>query len=72
MKFISSAKFNSARFMESLLSNIVDNLVEGIHKIKCKDCNCFLEYKSVKDNLHFVKDKIYLSIKIIQTRLMKN
>ena len=33
------------------LSNLVDNLTEGIHKIKCKDCDCFLEYESVKDNL---------------------
>ena len=35
--------------MESSLSNLVDNLVEGIQKIKCKDNDCFLEYKSVKD-----------------------
>ena len=26
-----------ARFMATLLSNLVDNLTEGIHKIKCKD-----------------------------------
>ena len=37
--------------MSSSLSNLVDNLAEGIHKIKCKDCDCFLEYESVKDNL---------------------
>ena len=37
--------------MASSLSNLVDNLTEGIHKIKCKDCYCFLEYESVKDNL---------------------
>ena len=24
---------------------------KGINKIKCKDCGCFLEYKSVKDSL---------------------
>ena len=42
---------NSARFMTTSLSNLVDNLAEGIHKIKCKDCDCFLEYESVKDNL---------------------
>ena len=35
MKFI-----NSARFMESSLSN---NPAEEIHKIKCEDWNCFLE-----------------------------
>ena len=31
MKFI-----ESARFMANSLSNFVDNLAEGIHKIKCK------------------------------------
>ena len=35
--------------METLLSNLVDNLKEGIPKIKRK--HCFLEYESVKDNL---------------------
>ena len=39
---------NSARFMGSLLSNLVNNLAERIHKIKCKDCDCFLEYESVR------------------------
>ena len=34
--------------MTTLLSNLVDNLTEGIRKIKCKDCDCFLEYESVK------------------------
>ena len=38
---------DSARFMITSLSNLVDNLAEGIHKIKCKDCDCFLEYQSV-------------------------
>ena len=38
------------RFMASSLSNLVDNLTEGIYKIKCKDCDCFLECQSVKDN----------------------
>ena len=37
--------------MATLLSNVVDNLREGIHKIKYKDCDCFLQYESVKDNL---------------------
>ena len=36
--------------MASFLSSLVDNLAEGIHKIKCKDCDCFLEYESFKDN----------------------
>ena len=37
--------------MASLLLNLVDNLAESIYKIKCKDCDCLLEYESVKDNL---------------------
>ena len=36
--------------MASLLSDVVDNLIEQIHKIKCKDSDCFLEYESVNDN----------------------
>ena len=42
---------DSARLMASSLSNFVDNLSEGILKIKCKDYDSFLEYESVKDNL---------------------
>ena len=37
--------------MASSLSSCVYNLAERIHKIKCKDCDCFLEYESGKDNL---------------------
>ena len=37
--------------MATSLSNLVDKLTERIHKIKCKDCDSFLEYESVKDNL---------------------
>ena len=53
--------------MATSLSNVVDNFTEGIHKIKCKDCDCLLEYESVNDNL--IKCKC---LKIIQTKLMKN
>ena len=35
--------------MATSLLNLVDNLTEGIHEIKCKDCNCFLKYESVKE-----------------------
>ena len=37
--------------MASSLSNLVDNLAEGVHKINCKYCVSFLEYESDKDNL---------------------
>ena len=40
---------DSAGFMSTLLLNLVDNLKDVTHKIKdCKDCDCFLEYGSVK------------------------
>ena len=42
MKFICNARF---------MTNLVDNVTEGIHKIKCKNYNCFLGYESTKDNL---------------------
>ena len=42
---------DSARFIASSLSNLADDLAERIHKIKCKGCDCFIEYKSAKDNL---------------------
>ena len=42
---------DSTRFMASSLTNLVDNLAERIHIINCNDCDCFLEYESVKDNL---------------------
>ena len=42
---------DSGKFMASSLSNLVDNIMEKIHKIKCKYCDCFTEYKRVKGNL---------------------
>ena len=43
--------FDSTRFMASSLSSLANNLAKEIYKIKCKDCDCFLEYESAKDNL---------------------
>ena len=51
---------DSARFMASLLSNLVDNLAEGIQWVKRryrhdnetqKTCGIDLEYKSIRDDL---------------------
>ena len=58
---------DTARFMASTLSSLVNNLSEELHRIKsklehddkkfqtcgikCKYCDCFLEYKSFKDDL---------------------
>ena len=33
----------------SSLSHLVANLAERIQKIKCKDCDCFLEYSNKSD-----------------------
>ena len=30
----------NVRFMASSLSNLVDNLAEGLHKNICKNCKC--------------------------------
>ena len=46
IKFIDNAKF-----IVSSLSNLVDNVAKGIDKINCKDCDYFLEYESVPENL---------------------
>ena len=61
---------DSARFMGTLLSNLVGYLTEGIHKIKCKDCDWFLEYETFKHNL--VKYKCLFSNKDYSNMLMKN
>ena len=60
---------DGARFMASSLSNLVDNLAEGIHKITFKDCDCFLEYESVKDN--FIKYKCLSCNKDYSNKLEK-
>ena len=32
---------DSARFMATSLSNLADNLTTGVHKVQCKDWDCF-------------------------------
>ena len=49
--------------MATSLSNLFGNLTEGIDKINCKDCDCFLEYESVKVNLMTCKF-LYESVKV--------
>ena len=49
-----SYKIKFIKFIKSFGAFIIKssgNLAEGIHKTKCKDCNCFLEYKSINDSL---------------------
>ena len=42
---------NSFRVMSSLLSSLVDKSSAGLHDDKCKDCNSYLDYTTIKDNL---------------------
>ena len=41
---------DSARFMATLLSNLVNSVIEKIRKIISKDFDCSLKYGSVKEN----------------------
>ena len=41
---------DSFRFMSTSLSNIVDNLSEGLHNDECKDRKSYLDYVIIKDN----------------------
>ena len=45
LKFI-----DSFTFMFSSLSNVVDNLFDGVHNIKCTSCNCYREYISTEED----------------------
>ena len=40
---------DSYRFMSTSLSNLVDNLSEGLHSDKCTDCKSYLDYMAAKD-----------------------
>ena len=45
--------------MTSSLSNLVDNLAKGIHKIKFQDCNCFFNTKVA---MTFNKIEVFLEV----------
>ena len=40
---------DSFRFVSSRLSSLVDNLAEGFHNAKCKECNSYCHCIEVKD-----------------------
>ena len=40
---------HSFRFMSSSFSNLVDNLSEGSHSVKCTNCKSCLDYMIIKD-----------------------
>ena len=35
--------------MSTSLSKLIDNLSEGLHNDKCKDCKSYLDYMTTKD-----------------------
>ena len=41
---------DSFTFMFSSLSNVVDNLFDGVHNIKCTGCNSHREYISIEED----------------------
>ena len=67
---------DSARFIASSLSNLDNNLSEGVHRIKCqfglcdkkcetegikyKYCNIFLEYTKIKDRIEFNRIQMFV------------
>ena len=59
---------DSFRFMSRLLSNLVDNLSEGLHSDKCKDCKLHFDYMSMKDNQLIFK---CLGVKRITRKTLK-
>ena len=40
---------DSCRFLSTSLSNLVNNLFEGLHNNRCIDCKSFLDYMTIKD-----------------------
>ena len=64
-------------FMASSLSNLVNSLTEGIHKIKCghdnKPCEIYgIRYKYCKCFLEYANLNVYVAIRIIKKSLMKS
>ena len=56
--------------MSSLLSNLVDNLSDGLHGDKYMDCKSYLDYMSVKNN--WLIFRFFECRKIITKPLIKN
>ena len=54
---------NSFRFMSKSLSNSADNLSEGFHNRKCKECDSYREYIGVKDE-NYILDVLIAEKKV--------
>ena len=61
---------DSFRFMSSSLSNLLDNLSEGLYSDKCTNCSSCLDYMTTKDEQLFLGA---LGVKrIMKKTLIKN
>ena len=60
----------SFRFMSTSLSNLVDNLSEGLHSDKCTDFKLHFDYMSIKDNQLIFR--CFRSKKNMRKTLIKN
>ena len=61
--------------MSTSLSKLVDNLSEGLHNDKCKDCKSHLDYVTIKDNQGSCTQLIFRCFsctKIMKKILIKN
>ena len=61
--------------MSSSLSNLVDNLSEGLHSDKCKDCKSYLDYMATKHGQGNCTQLIFRRFeckRIIRKNLIKN
>ena len=55
---------DSARYMASSLSNLLDNLAQGIHKIKCK-------YRNDDKNVKLAELNTKIAIFVLNTQALK-
>ena len=57
---------DSFRFMSRSLSSLVDNLPEGLHCDKCRDCKFCLDYMSVNSFLGALCVKKYIKETLVK------
>ena len=55
---------DSAKYMASSLSNLLDNLAKGIHKIKCK-------YRNDEKNVKLAELNTKIAIVVLNTQALK-
>ena len=61
---------DSARFMASSLSNIVNNPSEGIHEIKCKYVHGDKNYETCEIKYKYFLEYIYFKIDLIKYKCL--